>query len=1304
MNDNPRRPVVVSVVARLAALAMSFWISPAPGDPAGGAADIIKQSGIRGGVIVDLGCGSGELTAALRAGDGFLVQGLDTDGAKVRAAREKLRAAGGYGPVSVDRWDGKRLPYEDDFVSLLVVEDRGQAGDEELMRVLEPRGVAMVREGNGWRRLAKPWPKGIDEWTHYLHGPDGNPVADDTRVGPPECLQWVGGPRWARHHDHMASMTSLVSAGGRLFYIFDEGPTASIQLPPKWRLIARDAFNGMVLWKREIATWNTTQYPLKSGPAHLLRRLVAVGDHVFVTLGLDDPVSVLDAATGATVATFAGTEFTREIVVADGTALFVADSSPSRFPEWRREDTYVWDNTRRANRDWGWKGETRRVLAVDVATGRNLWKLERPAAPCSLASDGRRIVFHDGSKLVCLNQASGKVAWESDAPLQKLPVDTSTGPRILIYGDVVLLAPNNGKVSGWAAADGKKLWEQKQKPSGHSSLRDLFVVGGLSWTGDIGVPEAPGVFSGYDPRTGELKSEFPSDVDLHWFHHRCYPSKAAGKYLITGRNGTEYVDIDTHHWDANHWARGGCIYGVMPCNGMTYAPMNACGCQLEAKVVGFNALRRGPVAQAEPATLSGEARLEKGPAYLKVEGQKAGGGDEEDWPTYRHDIGRSGATRSPVSPALRECWQARVGGRLSAPTVAGGQLFVVSIDEHTLYALDAATGKRAWCFVAGGRIDSPPTFHRGMLLFGSSDGYVYALRATDGALAWRFRGAPIDRRIMAWEQIESVWPVHGSVLVRDGALYATAGRNMFLDGGIRFIRLNAVTGELLGEVVMDDKDPASGKDIHEAYLKKTPGNNMPVAHSDILSCDGKHLWMRSQKIDFDGRRLEMEVRDTADQEPEDFHLFCQNGFLDDTYFFRSFWSYGRRVGGGYGDWYKAGRLVPSGNILCYDDRAVYGFGRKMEYMANASVLEYQLFANDKVVTREAIARLQDAQREMNARSDRKSADSSDWRLRSFFPLEKLSAARFQWVMDQPGMLARAMTVAGDTLFVAGPPDYVDEREAFHKPDDSSIREKLVLQAEALEGRHGGQLWAMSKSDGKVLARYAFNTIPIFDGMAAAGGRLYLCAADGRVLCMSGGGGAPLPPADDQPLRVAWSRPEDPSYLKPLPQSKAGEFAVVADCTVESSDLGYRVKGKPKTAGLALKKLDEPITGTVTFRARMKSVEQAKGLLRNGHIAFGHGADEANLVKCGAGYATRKATLTQGTLKGGKGATADIGDPGEKGVEIAVDVDLKAGTVKYTANGKVVEARLQRPMESIDHVGYAVNGAIMDFAPIRIERR
>ena len=61
---------------------------------------------------------------------------------------------------------------------------------KEVLRVLAPNGVAYIKKGSRWTKTVKPWPKEIDEWTHYFHGADGNPVARDSIVGPPEPLQF----------------------------------------------------------------------------------------------------------------------------------------------------------------------------------------------------------------------------------------------------------------------------------------------------------------------------------------------------------------------------------------------------------------------------------------------------------------------------------------------------------------------------------------------------------------------------------------------------------------------------------------------------------------------------------------------------------------------------------------------------------------------------------------------------------------------------------------------------------------------------------------------------------------------------------------------------------------------------------------------------------------------------------------------------------------------------------------------------------------------------------------------------------
>jgi outer membrane protein assembly factor BamB len=1093
-------------------VSLVLMLAPVCGEMAlaGPAEDIINTAQTRGGLVVHIGCGpkAAVSPADLRASDSFVVHALARDPEHVAKVRKQLLAKRLYGPVSVDLWDGGALPYRDNLVNLIVIEDGVDIPPTEIARVLSPLGVAMSCSKGKWLKTVNPRSKQIDDWTHYLHGADGNPVAADTVVGPPRQVQWLAGPLWARHHDHMASMTSLVSTGGRVFYIFDEGLTASIQLPSRWRLIARDAFNGTLLWKRTIDKWNTRQYPLKSGPAHLLRRLVAVGDRVYVTLGIDAAAMALDAATGKTIVTFKDSQHTREIVVDRGAAFLVADSARSRLPDFRRKSSHVWKNMSKANSGWGWNGDPRRILACDAGSGKGLWKVDSPVAPCSLAVDGKYVVFHDGKKLVCLDRKNGSVLWKTAAPI-RLPVPSSTGPRVLIYKDVVLFAPGRTTMSGWSVKDGKKLWEQKHQPSGHNSLKDLYVIDGLVWTGNIASGGGNGVFIGYDVVTGKKRKEYPCDVKPNWFHHRCYPAKATSKYILAARNGTEYIDLQTGHWDLNHWVRGGCIYGVMPCNGLTYAPMDACGCQLEAKLAGFKALAPGPVVKPTKAQLSEKARLQKGPAYAKA---AAGKRASSNWPTYRHDGGRSGATTASVAPGLKQAWKTRLGGRLSAVTVAGGRLVVSSIDTHTVHALDEKTGRSLWSYTAGGRVDSPPSYYRGLLFFGSADGYVYALRASDGAEAWRFRAAPVDRRVEVMEQIESAWPVHGSVLIHDDVIYCTAGRSMFLDGGIRFLRLKPATGKLLGEEVMDSVDPVSGKGIHEAYVKPMPGNNMPVALSDVLSCDGKNIWMRSQKFAMDGKRLEIKLQDVKVQPPDEFHLFCQIGFLDDSYFFRSYWSYGRRVTGGYGSWFKAGRLIPSGRILCFDDKRVYGFGRKPQYMLNASVLEYEMFAADKK------PRLAEAKAWRT---------SSDWRALTMVPRKSRNKIEYKWTIDQPSVISRAMVVAGDNIFFAGPPNLINERKSFRFPDDKEVRASLARQVEAFEGKRGAQLWAVSKDSGKLLCRYALDSPPVFDGMAAVKGRLFAATVDGHVICFSPDGTAKLPSADDQPLTTTWDQPEDP---------------------------------------------------------------------------------------------------------------------------------------------------------------------------------
>ena len=97
---------------------------------------------------------------------------------------------------------------------------------------------------------------------------------------------------------------------------------------------------------------------------------------------------------------------------------------------------------------------------------------------------------------------------------------------------------------------------------------------------------------------------------------------------------------------------------------------------------------------------------------------------------------------------------------------------------------------------------------------------------------------------------------------------------------------------------------------------------------------------------------------------------------------------------------------------------------------------------------------------------------------------------------------------GSTLFVAGPPAEADEREVYLLHGAPDVQEKMADQVAAFEGRRGGLILAVSKTDGSKHSAYHLDSIPVFDGMAAAGGRLYLTRVDGKLLCLGTGVGEP----------------------------------------------------------------------------------------------------------------------------------------------------------------------------------------------------
>jgi hypothetical protein len=313
---------------------------------------------------------------------------------------------------------------------------------------------------------------------------------------------------------------------------------------------------------------------------------------------------------------------------------------------------------------------------------------------------------------------------------------------------------------------------------------------------------------------------------------------------------------------------------------------------------------------------------------------------------------------------------------------------------------------------------------------------------------------------------------------------------MFLDGGLRYLRLEAKTGRKLGEVIFDERDPASGENL-QVHVKV---RNMPVGLPDVLSTDGRFLYMRSQRFDFEGNRFDLaphsgkDAEQGAVQKGEGVHLFSPAGFLDDTWFHRSYWVYGRSFAEGAGGWPQTGRFAPSARIMTVDNSSVYGFGRKPMYYRWRTPLEYHLFSASRYpeIIREPIGL---------PLKGKKTAQGQPRR-------QMIQHPRYKWSHSIP-LLVRAMALADKTLFIAGPPDVVDEEEAFRRVGDPDIQLQLSRQDTAMAGENGALLWAVSAQDGKKLAEYSLDSLPVFDGLIAASGCLYMTMADGSMLCYAG---------------------------------------------------------------------------------------------------------------------------------------------------------------------------------------------------------
>ena len=378
------------------------------------------------------------------------------------------------------------------------------------------------------------------------------------------------------------------------------------------------------------------------------------------------------------------------------------------------------------------------LVALDLKTGRELWRTPRPASCPPNAAILREnllnfstLVMHQDVVLFLQTEESYDLARDRE-PGRAVPA--------------VRARRRHGQDALDAAV----------QQVGTGVEGDVFVIDDLAWTHDADELAVIGI----DLHSGEIKRTISTEDafdEVH--HHRCFRNKATERYLLTGRRGIETIDLQQEQTTKNEWVRGACRYGIMPCNGLIYVPPHPCQCYIDVKLNGFYALAAANEVGAQgrrrkAASGAGGPGASNGRTPPRSEARRTAECIESalptvprplgDWPTYRHDIRRSGSTTAEVPAELTQLWEAGLAAASAPARSPADASSRRRSTEHRVVALDADDGSSSGTSPPADESTRRRPSTSGLVLFGSADGWVYCLRRRDGR--WRGGSGRLPRR------------------------------------------------------------------------------------------------------------------------------------------------------------------------------------------------------------------------------------------------------------------------------------------------------------------------------------------------------------------------------------------------------------------------------------------------------------------------------------------------------------------------------------------------------------------------------
>lgn len=772
--------------------------------------NILEKIGVSRGICVVLGDNKGELAIQIARDSELLVYLQLLNSEDVANAREAADNAGYLGSrVFIEKGSYDKIHLANNIADALIAIDQGdQISRAEALRVIHPNGKVILRN----EEITKPFPEGMDDWSHPYHGPDNNPQSEDQIARAPYLTQFLAKP-------YYAPLTQVaVASSGRVFKAFGNIAFHEREEDYLNTLTAFNGFNGTILWKRRLA------------PGVMIHRNTMIATPEILYVGDDKSCKIIDAATGQL-----NDEITLPVDQAGGTfwKWMALEGNILYAQVGKEEQKNPVIQMQRKSHGWPWNplskgfnqpenpwGYGHNLFAIDPKNGKILWRHQEDEPIDSRAlvmKNGKIYIFRFNAYLACLDAKTGDEIWRKtpdndptlfeaiggDQNLQDWRTNFRTAAYLKCSDKALYFAgPQVKKLLALSTEDASILWEYP-----YNNFQLIIREDGLyGISGQIDKHKS----IQFDPLTGEVLAEFETQ------RRGCTrPNGTVDAILYRAEGGSVRLDASSKRAEWISPMRAECQDGVTVANGLLYWWPMTCDCQ--NSILGVTSL--GPAGNFDfykMATTSERLETEVGDLTQVAPLHTTA----DNWTTFRANNQCTATTDANIEPGGHQLWwyTPKAEVRPTAPVTAGDMVFL-SGSDGIVRALNIDNGETIWKAYTGGAVKHSPTVWQDRVFVGSGDGWVYNFEAKTGRLLWRFNAAPENRKIPVYESLMSTWPVATGVLVEDGIAYFAAGIVNY--DGTYVYALDAISGEIIWQNNTSghlDREARTGASVHGHLL------------------------------------------------------------------------------------------------------------------------------------------------------------------------------------------------------------------------------------------------------------------------------------------------------------------------------------------------------------------------------------------------------------------------------------------------------------------------------------------------------